>query len=77
MARLPMIYADFQNADADGYVRLNCDGTRADLEQARLVLAEGMRLNLSDGELQTEATVVRPGSEGVWRAEINWSALTE
>jgi hypothetical protein len=71
------IYADFQNSDPEGYVRLNTQGTRGDLEAAGLTLSDGLRLNLSDGELKTEALVVKPGSEGVWRAKIDWVALSD
>lgn len=71
------IYADFQNADVEGFGRLSCDGTRADLERAGISLSEGSRLILSDGDLKTEAVVVKPGSEKVWRARIDWAALLD
>lgn len=71
------IYADFQNADADGYVRLNTAGTLTDLAVGGLALLDGLRVNLSDGELKAEAVVVSPGSEGVWRARIDWAGLRQ
>lgn len=74
---LATIYADFQNADVDGYVRLNTAGTLNDLAVGGLSLFEGLRVNLSDGELKTEAVVVPPGSEGVWRARIDWAGLQQ
>jgi hypothetical protein len=75
MTDLPTIYADFQNADADGFVRLNTDGTRCDLKRAGLALADGLQLHLSDGELRADALVLKPGAEGVWRARIDWAGL--
>ena len=75
MTGLPTIYADFQNADTEGFVRLSTDGTRCDLERTGLVLAEGLQLYLSDGDLRISALVLKPGAEGVWRARIDWAAL--
>ncbi|HEU5285899.1 MAG TPA: hypothetical protein VFU20_05235, partial [Sphingomicrobium sp.] len=77
MTQLLTIYADFQNADREGYVRLNTEGTQADLCRVGLALSEGLRLCLSDGELRTTAVVVQPGTEGVWRAKIDWSGLSQ
>lgn len=71
----PTIFADFQNADIHGFVRLNTEGTRADLARVGLTLFEGLRLILSDGELEAEALVMKPGIEGLWRAQIDWSVL--
>lgn len=75
MKTAPTIYVDFQNADEDGFVRLNTNGTLADLEKAQLSLVDGLPLFLSDGELTAKATVREPGLEGVWRAEIDWGEL--
>ena len=75
MTDLPTIFADFQNADPEGFVRLNTNGTRSDLDRAALSLVVGLRLCLSDGELLTEAVVVAPGTEGIWRTKIDWRSL--
>lgn len=77
MTDLPFVYADFQNADSEGYVRLNTEGTRASIEGAALALSEGLKLCLTDGELQTEAIVIGPGCEGIWRAKIDWNDLSQ
>ena len=47
----PKVYADFQNADASGRVRLNCVGTSEDLAQQRISLLEGMVLTLYSDDL--------------------------
>lgn len=71
------VYADFHNADEDGFVRLNTIGTTRDLSAQGVQLRSGLELLLSDGELETPAVVSAPGSEGVWRASIDWTALGE
>lgn len=65
-----MIYAYLNDCDPDGFVRLNSVGTTEDLEKQRIVLTEGLRLHVSDGDLSAEIVVHRPGREGIWRGEI-------
>ena len=50
----PVVFADFHNADRCGRLRLNCAGTDQDLSRHRIELREGMRLTLSDDELEVE-----------------------
>ncbi|MFA6984816.1 MAG: hypothetical protein WC213_01240 [Arenimonas sp.] len=64
------IYADFNNRDADGCLRLNNAGTVNDLAEKSIVLTEGTRLVVSDGDLMAEIVVRSPCREGVWRGEI-------
>lgn len=71
------IYADFNNADEEGYVRLNADGTARDLTQQGIVLEPGLSLLLADGDMTAQSTVIAPGKEGVWRASIVWSELSD
>lgn len=71
------IYADFQNADRDGFVRLNTNGTVADLARLGLTLVDGLSVVISDGELVSQATIRCPGVEGIWRAEIDWEAISD
>ena len=65
-----MVYAYLGACDPDGFVRLNCVGTIEDLARQGIVLADGLRLHVSDGDLSAEIVVRRPGSEGIWRGEI-------
>lgn len=65
-----MVYAYLNDCDPDGFVRLNSVGTIEDLAKQGIVLAEGLRLHVSDGDLSAEIVVRRPGSEGIWRGEI-------
>lgn len=65
-----MVYAYLNDCDPDGFVRLNSVGTTEDLAKQGIVLSEGLRLLVSDGDLSAEIIVRRPGSEGIWRGEI-------
>ena len=65
-----MIYAYLNDCDPDGFVRLHSVGTIEDLAKQGILLSEGLRLMVSDGDLSAEIIVRRPGSEGVWRGEI-------
>ncbi len=65
-----MIFADFNNRDVDGLIRLNTVGTINDLAAQAITLEDGLRLTVSDGDLAAEIIVRRPSGEGVWRGEI-------
>ncbi len=69
------IFVDFHNADAEGYVRLNTNGTVADLSRLGITLHDGMNLRVSDGEITIAGTVHGPGAEGVWRLEVDWKEV--
>jgi hypothetical protein len=72
----PTIYADFQNSDQEGFVRLNTAGALADLARLSVTLANGLSVVISDGELLSKAKVRDPGVEGIWQAQIDWEAIT-
>lgn len=80
----PRIYADFQNADAQGRIRLNCNGTLEDLNRLKIHLCEGLALTLysddaSDSgeadELRVAGTTEYSIDEQIWVAVIDWSAI--
>jgi hypothetical protein len=64
------IYADFNNRDADGYLRLGNVGTIEGLSSSAVVLEEGLKLVVSDGDLTATIVVRMPGQESTWRGEI-------
>jgi hypothetical protein len=64
------IYADFNNRDESGFLRLNCDGTLSDLTSKSIVLYEGLQLSVSDGDLFAVIIVHAPDEELVWKGEI-------
>jgi hypothetical protein len=69
------LYADFQNADRLGRVRLNCNGTIADLAALKVELFEGMRVVLDEcDEIVAEGTVTWGAEEG-WVAEVDWDRI--
>lgn len=76
----PLIFADFQNADSHGRVRLNTAGTLEDLSVGRVVLSDGLLVTLytDDGDtadgLRVDGTVER-NEEGCWVAVVDWSAV--
>jgi hypothetical protein len=65
-----VIYADFNNMDSDGNLRLNTVGTIADLKKYSIELKEGLRLRVADGDLMAEIIARAPAEEGVWRGQI-------
>ncbi len=80
----PRIYADFQNADAEGRLRLNCVGTTKDLARKNVVLQPGTTLTLySDDadeegrsdDLQVTGVVEYSEAEQCWVARVDWHAI--
>jgi len=74
---LPVVYADFNNADTQGRLRLNCQGTIEDLERQRIHLQQNLQLMLQMENLQCAGTVVFSDNEGIWVAAIDWPAIKE
>ncbi len=80
----PRVYADFHNADSQGRVRLNCDGTIEDLSRQQVELRDGLVLALySDDaddqgqldELLVDGVVTFSEQERCWVATIDWPAI--
>ena len=78
------IYADFNNADSQGRLRLNCVGTTKDLARHNVELFDGLALLLYaddlDGEgqpdeLLAEGVVSYSEDEHIWVAAIDWAAI--
>lgn len=69
------LYADFNNADADGRVRLNAAGTLRDLARLGVRLRDGLPLTIHDEELAADGEAVYSPGEGVWAARIDWSRI--
>ncbi|MCE7985698.1 MAG: hypothetical protein DYG89_31355 [Caldilinea sp. CFX5] len=73
----PKIYIDFQNADIQGRLRLNCTGTIEDLARQRVVLRPGQTFLLYSEDLEVEGTVIYSVEENLWVAVINWDDIHE
>jgi hypothetical protein len=73
----PIIYADFNNADRAGRLRLNCAGTIEDLSRQGIQLREGMHLTLHDEELEADGEAHFSSEEQIWVARINWQMIRQ
>jgi hypothetical protein len=81
---LPLVYADFHNADVRGRLRLNCVGTINDLARQQIQLRENLRLTLymddadkqgNEDSLRAEGSVTYSGEEQCWVAVIDWNQI--
>ena len=76
MTDIPKLFADFNNADRQGRVRLNTNGTFADIKKLKLELKEGMQVLLHDDDcLETVGQLKYSDEENIWVAELNWDTL--
>lgn len=71
------LYADFNNADRSGRLRLNCAGTARDLDQFGIRLSDGLRVRVHDDELEADAEVQFSPDERIWVAVIDWDAVRQ
>jgi len=76
MDATPWIWADFNNVDQHGRVRLSVAGALSDIAAQHIALYDGLRVVLSDDEVCTEGTVRVSHDEG-WVAEIDWDRFVE
>jgi len=81
---MPKIYADFQNADIEGRVRLNCNGTLKDIAREKLELSHGLALvlcsddadaNGNADELRAIGIVEYSTDEKIWVARVDPTTL--
>ena len=70
----PKIFADFNNADEKGRVRLNTNGSINDLKN--IILRRGLPILLDDNDdLTCEAILDFSEEEDMWVAIINWNNI--
>jgi len=69
------LYADFNNADPEGRVRLNVAGTLRDLARQGVQLREGMAVTVHDEELAADGEAEFSAGEGVWAVRIDWAQV--
>jgi hypothetical protein len=69
------LYADFNNADPAGRVRLNGAGSQNDLARLGLQLREGLPVTIHDEELAADGEAVYSPDEGVWVVRIDWTLV--
>jgi hypothetical protein len=72
---IPRVFTDFHNADAQGRLRLNCNGTVRDLAQQAITLREGLKLALYSEDLEVDGIVQYSQDENLWVALIDWNKI--
>ena len=60
------IYADLNNVDEEGCIRLNCVQTLDDIETQGIKLKDGLKIKLKDGDLVAEGRVMYSKVESIW-----------
>ncbi len=73
----PKVFADFQNADDQGRLRLNCIGTIEDLSRQGTQLVPGNKLLIYSEELEADAVIEYSDQERIWVAAIDWEQIRE
>lgn len=71
----PLLFADFNNGDPQGRLRLNCAGTMHDLSNQGIQLVPGLAVVLSDDELEADGIVQFSEDESIWVAAIDWNRI--
>lgn len=71
----PHVFADFNNSDKHGRVRLNTNGAKADFISLGIEPRDGLKLWLTDHEELATSGVVRWDDVEGWVAEIDFSEL--
>lgn len=69
---IPSIFADFNNLNQRGNVKLNTFGTNDDLSRLGITLMEGLLLHLTDTEEFAVSARVRWGGDDGWIAVVEW-----
>jgi hypothetical protein len=76
MKALLKIFADFNNSDRDGRVRLNTVGALNDIKRLNIQFEKGLEILLDDHEgLATHGTVEFSNEENIWVAKIDREKL--
>lgn len=71
------VFADFNNADEEGNLRLNCIGTIEDLASHKIELKDGQTLIFYGEDLEVEGIVKHSSEENIWVAVIDWDNIRQ
>jgi hypothetical protein len=71
------VYADFNNQDERGRIRLNCVGSLQDLERLQPMLRNRLTLRLTDGEGCVVATLYNDQQANIWLGVPDWDTWEE
>lgn len=69
------IYADFNNSEKNGKVRLNTNGSLSDLFKVKHKIHRDMVVWLYDEEFEVETKLEYDEKWKVWLGEPDWSTL--
>ena len=69
------VFADFNNADEEGRLRLNCIATIEYLARQKIELQDGQILTFYSKDLEVEGIVKHSPEENIWVAVINWDNI--
>ena len=71
------VFADFNNADEQGCLRLNCLGTIDDLASQNIELKDDQSLTFYSEDLEVDGIVKYSEEENIWVAVIDWNNIKE
>ena len=71
------VFADFNNADEQDCLRLNCIGTIDDLASQNIELKDGQSLTFYSEDLEVDGIVKYSEEENIWVAVIDWNNIKE
>lgn len=71
------IYADFQNSDTHGRVRLNTVGALRDLQTLGIALSDNLAIVVYSDEFEADGRAQFSVDENIWVAQIDWKQLRE
>jgi hypothetical protein len=71
------VFVDFDNANAQGCLRLNCIGTIEDLTLQKIELKDGQLLKLYSEDIEVDGTVRYSPTENLWVAVIDWNEIRQ
>ncbi|MFM5981139.1 MAG: hypothetical protein ACKO9I_11355 [Sphaerospermopsis kisseleviana] len=71
------VFADFNNADEEGHLRLNCIGTIEDLARQKIELQDDQTLTFYSEDLEVEGIVKHSSEENIWVAVIDWDNIKQ
>ncbi|NET00955.1 MAG: hypothetical protein F6K62_26095 [Sphaerospermopsis sp. SIO1G2] len=71
------VFADFNNADENGHLRLNCIGTIEDLARQKIKLQDSQILTFYSEDLEVEGIVKHSPEESIWVAVIDWDNIKQ
>ena len=71
------VFADFNNADEQDCLRLNCIGTIDDLASQNIELKDGQSLTFYSEDLEVDGIVKYSEEENIWVAVIDWNNIRQ